>query len=193
MAAPCPVAAGWLPHPGHPVMRQVLRAAGVAGLLLVPANPAAGSFFLGTPLDWQRLDPPARTFLCVAPPAPDWCAEADDAPARRPEPAVTEPDWRALLATLPTTPPDLDSLRQVERRAFADADGSAFEILGYVFATGYGVQPDQRRAYAAYGLAYLYGVAQARADLDAVWPFLSVDEQRHLKQRFEAAFPAAEE
>lgn len=86
---------------------------------------------------------------------------------------------------MPPRPIDIITL---ERRAFEDKDPTAFEMLGYSYAVGWGRQKNLAMGYQYYGLGLIQGVASARENLDNLWLFLSEDEQRFIQFRFQRAF-----
>lgn len=77
----------------------------------------------------------------------------------------------------------------MEERAFEDGDPIAFEMLGYIYATGRGPARDYVAAYQYYGLALVGGRADVRTNLDEIWRFLDEAERQFVRFRFERAFP----
>lgn len=80
-------------------------------------------------------------------------------------------------------------LAKMEERGFEDNDPTAFEMLGYIYATGRGPARDYAAAYQYYGLALVGGRTEIRSNLDEIWRFLNEAEQRFVRFRFERAFP----
>lgn len=176
-----------------------------------PSAPAAAQdVIIGRALDWWKLDPNAVTFLCLPDRKPVWCADAEagirpppppqpPAPRTRrgetppppppPPKSVSDTDWDALvdeLATRRATPLDIAT---IEERAFEDRDPIAFEMLGFIYATGRGPTRDYATAYQYYGLALVAGRTDVRTNLDEIWRFLDEAERRFVRFRFERAFP----
>lgn len=186
-----------------PLFAAALLAAGAA-------SAAAQNLPLGAGLDWQKVAPDVRTFLCLPDQRPAWCGDALKAPPPSPASAPAEPprtrgapasapagppaksvadtDWQALLAALGQRPPNAADIATMERRAFEDRDASAFEVLGYAFATGWGRPMNYARAYEYYGLALVAGRESVRPNLDEIWRFLDDAQRQFLKFRFERAF-----
>ena len=169
---------------------------------------------IGEPLHWQKLDEGLLTFVCLPAKAPGWCpdARAEDRPVelspppaptvqdrrrRRDEPAPPPPPksiddetWQNLLAELTRRRPTPIDFTTLERRGFEDKDPTAFEMLGYAYAAGWGKPKDHAMGYQYYGLAFLLGKADSRANMNELWRFLSADEQRFIQYRFQRAFPS---
>jgi len=171
---------------------------------------------IGASLDWRKLDEDMLTFICLPEQAPRWCpdARAGVRPALpRPPPAppvqdrrrsrsgpppppspppspksVDDETWQNLLAELTRRRPRPVDITTLEQRGFEDKDPTAFEILGYAYAAGWGRPKDLAVGYQYYGLALLQGHANSRANLDELWHFLSADEQRFIQFRFQRAF-----
>ncbi len=187
----------------------------VIGALSSPASPAsAQSFMIGANLDWWKLEPDMLTFVCLPDVQPAWCADARDG-VRPPPPAppapppqdrrrgrsepppppppppksVDDDTWQSLLAELTRRRPRPEDITTLERRGFEDKDPTAFEILGFTFATGRGRPKDLATGYQYYGLALVRGRADMRTNLDEIWRFLSDDQQLFIRFRFERAFP----
>jgi len=78
-------------------------------------------------------------------------------------------------------------LEIVKRRALDDGDPAALEILGYVYASGWGAAIDYGRAYEYYGRAYMAGATHVKTNLDGLWPVLTSAQRRRLKTLFEDA------
>ena len=169
---------------------------------------------IGASLDWWKLDEGMLAFVCLPERAPEWCADASagvrpalplpppatsaqDRRRRRSEPppppppppkSVDDETWQSLLVQLrrmPTRPIDIIML---ERRAFEDKDPTAFDMLGYSYATGWGRPKNLAMGYQYYGLGLIQGLESARENLDNLWPFLSEDEQKFIQFRFQRAF-----
>ena len=171
---------------------------------------------IGESLHWQKLDEGMLTFVCLPEKAPGWCsdARAEERPAQpRPPPApavqdsrrrrgesvappppppksVDDETWQNLLAELTRRPPKSIDFTTLERRGFEDKDPAAFEMLGYAYAAGWGKPKDHATGYQYYGLAFLLGQADSRANMNELWRFLSTDEQQFIQYRFRRAFPS---
>jgi hypothetical protein len=169
---------------------------------------------IGASLDWQKLDEDMLTFVCLPEKAPGWCPDArawvrPALPRQPPAPSVQDrrysrvgpppppppppksvdnETWQNLLAELTQRRPRPIDITTLERRGFEDKDPTAFEMLGYAYAAGWGRPKDLAVGYQYYGLALLGGHADSRANLDELWRFLSADEQRFIQFRFQRAF-----
>ena len=170
---------------------------------------------IGASLDWRKLDEDMLTFVCLPEQAPGWCTDAragvrpalplpppdptvqdrrrrhrgrPPAPPPPPPKSVDDETWQNLLAELTRRRPRPIDITTFERRGFEDKDPSAFEMLGYAYAAGWGRPKDLAVGYQYYGLALVRGSADSRANLAELWRFLSADEQRFIQFRFERAF-----
>ena len=166
---------------------------------------------IGVTLDWWKLDDDMLTFVCLPEQSPEWCADAR-AGVRPPPPPISTQDrrrsrggpppppppppksvddetWQTLLAELTRRRPRPEDIATLERRGFEDKDPTAFEMLGYAYAAGWGRPKDLAVGYQYYGLALVRGRSDARTNLDELWRFLSADEQQFIQFRFQRAFP----
>jgi hypothetical protein len=169
---------------------------------------------IGASLDWRKLDEDMVTFVCLPEKAPGWCPDArakvqpalprpplapsvQDRRRSRGEPppppppppkSVDDETWQNLLVELTRRQPRPIDITTLERRGFEDKDPTAFEMLGYAYAAGWGGIKDLAVGYQYYGLALVGGHADSRASLDELWRFLSADEQRFIQFRFQRAF-----
>jgi len=181
--------------------------------LSMAAPPArAQNVLIGPDLDWWKIDPNMVTFLCLPDRKPAWCGDAEagvrppppeppppprerrrrgEPPPPPPPPpkSVSDDDWRGLVDEMARRGARTTELVTMERRAFEDGDADAFELLGYIYATGRGPTRDYAAAYQYYGLALVGGKAEVRTNLDQIWPFMDEAEQRFVRFRFERAFP----
>jgi hypothetical protein len=108
---------------------------------------------LGDGINWNKVDPPLRHFVCSADRHPVWCEAAKAPPrateARRPEEPrritswdelrpkrpgknVSDDAYRKAIERLRKHTPEPEDYGLVEKRGFEDMDGGAFEILGYL-------------------------------------------------------------
>jgi hypothetical protein len=168
---------------------------------------------IGASLDWRKLDEDMLTFVCLPEHAPGWCPDAlagvrpalprpppassvqdrrrgggrTPPPPPAPPKSVDDETWQNLLAELSRRRPRPIDITTLERRGFEDKDPTAFEMLGYVYATGWGRPKDLAVGYQYYGLALVLGHDDSRANLDELWRFLSTDEQRFIQFRFQRA------
>ena len=144
-----------------------------------------------------------QQYFCLRKPQPVWCTEWHGRPAVDPDFPILRPDevprpawkpkywhikhsvWNALIAKLKVRPPTEDDILAMHVRAFEDVDTDAMEMLGYAFSAGWGVRANYRRAYEYCGLAYLAGVDRVSTNLGSLWPFLSVEEQDIVTERFQ--------
>ena len=154
-------------------------------------------------VDWRSLEPELQQYFCLQEPPPAWCTEWRGRPAVDPEFPMLRPDeiprpawkpkywhikhsvWNQLIETLKARPPTRDDILTMHVRAFEDGDTDAMEMLGYAFSAGWGVVANYRRAYEYYALAYLAGIDRVKSNLDAVWPFLSPEDQATVTDRFQ--------
>ena len=161
-----------------------------------PAQPSAQD------VEWRTLEPELQHYFCLQQQPPVWCAEWRGRPNVDPDYPILRPDeiprprwkpkywhiqhsvWNALLEPLKQRPPYEKEILTMHVRAFEDGDTVAMEMLGFAFSTGWGVTPNYRRAYEYYGLAYLAGVDRVQPNLDAVWPYLSPEDQKIMRERF---------
>ncbi len=99
--------------------------------------------------------------------------------------AVPDDEWEAVMARVAGAPPVPADLEKVTLRAFDDGDAAAFEVLGYVYATGWGAAIDYGLAYEYYGRAFLAGATDVKANLDGLWGKLTDAQRRRMKALFE--------
>ena len=165
---------------------------------------------VGEGINWAKVDPALRHFVCSADSHPAWCQAAKTAAAATPVRRSDEPrritSWDELRPKRPGKNVSDDAYRQaverlrehaaqpgdfglIERRGFEDMDGTAFEILGYLYANGLERPTDYTRAYEYYGLALMVGRRDAAKNVTELWEFIDLDDKKKLVQRFEEAFP----
>ena len=105
--------------------------------------------------------------------------------AAPPPKAVPDDEWGEILARVAGAPPVPADLEKVMLRAIDDGDPAAFEVLGYVYASGWGASIDYGRAYEYYGRAFLAGATHVKANLDGLWGKLTEVQRRRMKALFE--------
>ena len=102
---------------------------------------------------------------------------------------MPDDQWKAVVARIAGAKPTEVDLEIVRKRAFRDGDPAAFEILGYVNATGWGATADYEKAYEYYGMAFLAGATHAKENMDRLWTQLSEDARSRLTAKFEKSAP----
>ena len=146
---------------------------------------------------WQESEPEMRDYICEhAARRPSWCDVFDlhptVQPARRPEtygPTFTADDARWIRLIRHGSPETFDGkdVAFIRRRAETTFDPVAMEILGFLYAQGYGIPRDPVEAYIWYGRAYLEGQPDVKPNMDLLWREISKRDKAATK-RIEAYF-----
>ncbi len=105
--------------------------------------------------------------------------------AKTPKRVISDQIWQAVIKRLATSPPTAQDHSTVNTRAFKDGDPAALELLGYFYATGYGVDLNYEKAYEFYALAYLAGAQHVRANMDELWTLLVREAQTRMREKFD--------
>ncbi|MEO3430558.1 SEL1-like repeat protein [Pelagibius sp. CAU 1746] len=132
---------------------------------------------------WANATTMMRIYLCDhARRPPSWCGEPQELPANAELPSMQGPPlieedarWLTFLEGAEPTNLSQEDVATIRLRAIRRRDPQAMEILGFLYAEGVSVERDYAEAYRWYGLAYLAGERQVRANMDVVWQQL----QRH--------------
>lgn len=146
---------------------------------------------------WRQSGPEMRHYICghsVRKPA--WCGgrerELKVYEPKEPEPigpafSADDSRWYRLLTEGDPESFDTEDVRFIRHRAEATGDPDAMEILGYLYANGYGTGRDPAEAYIWYGRAALEGKAGMQPNMDLLWAEI-VDKDKFGIDRIQAYF-----
>ncbi len=105
--------------------------------------------------------------------------------AKTPKRVISDQIWQAVIKRLAIIPPTSQDYQTVNTRAFKDGDPAALELLGYFYATGYGVDLNYEKAYEFYALAHLAGAQHVRTNMDELWALLVREAQTRMREKFD--------
>ena len=92
-----------------------------------------------------------------------------------------------MVAKVAEIAPNADDLETIQKRAKDDGDASAYEVLAYIYARGFGVPNDIEKSYEYYGQAFIRGAVHVKPNLDNLWKQLEPEAQGRMRQMFEKA------
>ena len=146
---------------------------------------------------WRQSGPEMRHYICGhSARRPAWCVERERElkvyEPKEPEPigpafSADDSRWYRLLTGGDPESFNAEDVRFIRHRAEATGDPDAMEILGFLYANGYGTSRDPAEAYIWYGRAALEGKVGMQPNMDLLWAEI-VDKDKTGMGRIQAYF-----